>query len=90
MQFNKHAVVLLPGREPYGTHFFPQKNAFPTILMLPLSFSTNFNGITDLRQNTYRAIILAKNFACAPRAGFSHFLEAFFLSFLMKYIPLIG
>ena len=33
MQFNKHAVVLLHGQEGWGmpfTHFFLQKNAFPT------------------------------------------------------------
>jgi len=34
MQFNKHAVVLFLGRKRWGmlfTHFFPRKNALPTI-----------------------------------------------------------
>jgi len=34
LQFNKHAVVLLPDRERWRmpfTHFFPRKSAFPTI-----------------------------------------------------------
>jgi len=33
MQFNKHAVLLLHGRERWGIpfiHFFPRKNAFLT------------------------------------------------------------
>src|SRR6218665_512054 len=100
--FNKHAVVrvvawartqrnsihsLLSAGERVS-HCF-DKNAFPTILMLPLSFNTNYNDITALRQSTYRAIILAKIFSCAPSAGFPHFLEAFPFSFLMKYTPLL-
>src|SRR6218665_2536677 len=58
MQFNKHAVVLLHGRERWEmpfTHFFSRKNVF---LMLPLSFNTNYDSITVLKQ-------------CANRIGFN-------------------
>ena len=86
MQFNKQSVVMIRGRERCGmplTHFFPRKNAIPTILMLPLSFNTNHNGITVLKQSANHAIILAKILSYAPRAGFPHFLEALPFSLLV-------
>ena len=66
MQFNKHAVVLMPGRELLSaeervSHYF---------LMLPLCFNTNYDGITVLKQSAYRAILLAKILSYAPRAEF--------------------
>ena len=72
MQFNKHAVVLLHGRERWGmpfTHFFPGRMRFPLFLMLPFSFNrpTNFDGITVLKQSANHATILAKIFSYAPR-----------------------
>src|SRR6218665_868245 len=63
MQFNKHAVVLLHGWDHWGMpfiHFFPRKNAFPTIAMLPFSFNTNYDVITVFKQSANRAIILAQ------------------------------
>jgi len=75
-----HAVLLFHGRERLGmpfTHCFPRKNAFPLFLMLPLSFKTNYDVLTVLRQSAHRAIILAKILSYALRSGFPHFLEAF-------------
>jgi len=66
MQFNKHTVVLLHAWERWAmsfTYFLPRKNAFPTIfLMLPLTFNTNYDGITVLKQSANRAMILAEIF----------------------------
>ena len=56
------------------THFFPRKNAFPTILMLPLNFKSNDDDITVLKQSANRAINLAKILCYDPHAGFPHFL----------------
>jgi len=36
--------------------------------MLPLSFNTNYDGITVLKQSASRAIILSKTLSCDPRA----------------------
>jgi len=72
---------MLPGRierwEMPFTHFFQRKNAFPTILTLPISFNTNYDVVTVLEQSANSAIILAKILAYVPRAGFPHILEAF-------------
>jgi len=54
-----------------------EETRFPQFLMLTLSFNTNKDGITVLKQSTDRAIILA----IIIRAEFLHFLEAFPSSF---------
>jgi len=91
MQFNKHAV-LLPGWEYWEmpfTHFFPQNNAFPTILLMLLcSFNTNYDGITVLKQSAYRAIILAKILSYAPCEGFPTSIRNVPLSFFNDYTPM--
>jgi len=58
-------------------------------VMLPLSFNTNYDiiTVTVLKQSAIRAIILAKILSYAPRAGLSHFLEAFHASLLMAMLP---
>jgi len=76
MQFNKHAVVLLPGRERLGLLFTVHslRSAEELIshyfAMLPLSFNANYGGIIVLKPNANRAIILAKILSYAPRAWF--------------------
>ena len=40
--------------------------------MLPLSFSTDYDGITVLKQSANRAVILANILFYAPHAGFPH------------------
>ena len=52
------------------THFF-WRTRFPlyfNILMPALSFNPNYDGITVLKQNDTRTIILAKILCYAPRA----------------------
>jgi len=92
MQFNEHAVVLLHGQERWRmpfTYFFLRQNAFPSrsILMLLLSFNTNYDGLTVLKQSPNRTIILS--------AEFPHFLEpspSFLMTILLCYSsrPMIG
>jgi len=54
------------------------RTRFPLlILMLRLSFNTNYDAITVLKQSENRAKFVAKILSYAPRAGFPHFLEAF-------------
>jgi len=52
--------------------------------MLPLSFESNYDRITVLKQSANRAVILANILCDAPRSGFPHVLEAF-LSYFKDY-----
>jgi len=88
-----HAAVLLPGR---GTLVNAVHSLLPAeervshyFLILPLSFNTNYDGITVLEQGAYRAIILAKILSYSPRVRFFHFLEAFPISILMTIFSLL-
>src|SRR6218665_3798420 len=54
---------------------FRGRTHFPLFLMLTLSFNTNNDGKTVLKQSANLEIILAKIFSYAPSAGLSHFLE---------------
>ena len=60
------------------------------ILILPISFITNYmyDGIIVLKQSAYRARNVAKVLSYAPRAGLTHFLEAFRSLFLFNYYGL--
>jgi len=72
MQFDKQAVVLLPGRERWeyrSLTSFRGRTRFSLFLMLPLSFNTNFDVVTVLKQSAYREIIIGKIVSYAPRAG---------------------
>ena len=65
MQFNKHAVVLFHGRERQGmpavrSLLSAEERVSHYLLTLPLSFnslpSTNYDGMTVLKQREDRAI----------------------------------
>ena len=76
MQFNKHAGRCYMGvsvGECRSPTYFRGRTLFPLFVMLPLSFNSNYDDITVLKQSANRAIILAKILSYSPRARFPHF-----------------
>ena len=57
--------------------------------MLPLSFITNYDGITVLKRSANRAIISTKDFVLRSSSRVSTLLRRVPLSFFIDYYPLL-